>query len=256
VKLKLHLQRASTAQDLPAKADLKHWALTALEGLATPPQSEAPQRKTKNTNANKAANKKMSVGNEAIGKWAAGHHALGSRPTGRKAAREKAAGQKVELSSRLVDEAESADLNQRYRGKTGPTNVLSFPFEPPPGTRGRKYLGDLAICAPVVAREAVEQGKDLEAHWAHLVVHGVLHLLGYDHLEEPEAQVMEALETRILGELGFPPPYEDGRVDEGKREDLDGRERVDGGEDAGKMMTKAKLVVEAKIVAKGGAFDD
>ncbi len=95
-----------------------------------------------------------------------------------------------------------------------------------------------------MAREAVEQGKALEAHWAHLVVHGVLHLLGYDHLEEAEAQLMEGLETRTLGELGFPPPYEDGR------------ERIDGGEGDGKKMTKAKLVVEAKMVAKAGALDD
>ena len=115
----------------------------------------------------------------------------------------------MELSLRLVDEAESADLNQRYRGKAGPTNVLSFPFEPPPGIKGPRYLGDLVICVPVVAREAAEQGKAPEAHWAHLVVHGVLHLLGYDHLDEAEAQAMEALETRLLANLGFPPPYAD-----------------------------------------------
>ena len=108
-----------------------------------------------------------------------------------------------------MDEAESADFNQRYRDKMGPTNVLSFPFEPPLGGQGRRYLGDLVICAPLVAREAAEQGKSPEAHWAHLVVHGVLHLLGYDHLDEAEAQAMEALETAILGDLGYPPPYED-----------------------------------------------
>ncbi len=113
------------------------------------------------------------------------------------------------LSLRIVDGAESADLNERYRGKAGPTNVLSFPFEPPPGLPDpQPFIGDLAICAPVVEREAVEQGKSLEAHWAHMVVHGILHLLGHDHLDEGEAQEMEALETRILQELGFPAPYE------------------------------------------------
>ena len=212
MKLKLHLQRASIAQDLPAKADLRHWALAALGGSATPPQGDAPQREAKNTKANKAkkaSNKKMSAGKEAIGKWAAGHHAFGNKPAGKKAADKKTAGHKVELSLRLVDEAESADLNQRYRGKAGPTNVLSFPFEPPPGIKGPRYLGDLVICVPVVVREAAEQGKATEAHWAHLVVHGVLHLLGYDHLDETEAQEMEALETRLLANLGFPPPYAD-----------------------------------------------
>ena len=212
MKLKLHLQRASIAQDLPAKAVLKHWALTALGGWATPPQGDAPQREIKNTKAKKAkktSSKKMSAGKEAIGKWAAGHHAFGSKPAGKKVTDERAAGQKVELSLRLVDEAECADLNQRYRGKAGPTNVLSFPFEPPPGIKGPRYLGDLVICVPVVVREVAEQGKAPEAHWAHLVVHGVLHLLGYDHLDEAEAQEMEALETRLLANLGFPPPYAD-----------------------------------------------
>ena len=114
------------------------------------------------------------------------------------------------LSLRILDEAESAALNLRYRGKAGPTNVLSFPFEPPPGLPDpQPFMGDLAICAPVVEREAVEQGKSLEAHWAHMIVHGILHLLGHDHLDEGEAQEMEALETRILEELGFPAPYED-----------------------------------------------
>ncbi len=116
---------------------------------------------------------------------------------------------RARLSLRILDEEESADLNGRYRGKAGPTNVLSFPFEAPPGLPNPlSLIGDLAICAPVVEREALEQGKSLEAHWAHMVVHGVLHLLGHDHLDEVEAQEMEALETRILEELGFPAPYE------------------------------------------------
>ena len=116
---------------------------------------------------------------------------------------------RARLSLRILDEEESADLNGRYRGKAGPTNVLSFPFEAPPGLPNPlSLIGDLAICAPVVEREAVEQGKSLEAHWAHMIVHGILHLLGHDHLDEVEAQEMEALETRILEELGFPAPYE------------------------------------------------
>ncbi|MFZ1574776.1 MAG: rRNA maturation RNase YbeY [Chromatiaceae bacterium] len=116
---------------------------------------------------------------------------------------------RARLSLRIVDEEESADLNGRYRGQAGPTNVLSFPFEPPPGLPDPlSLIGDLVICAPVVEREALEQGKSLEAHWAHMVVHGILHLLGHDHLDEVEAQEMEALETRILEELGFPAPYE------------------------------------------------
>jgi probable rRNA maturation factor len=115
------------------------------------------------------------------------------------------------LTIRIVDAAEGQALNQRFRGQERPTNVLSFPFEAPPGLPGmdgiEDLLGDLVICAPVVSREAVEQGKSEPAHWAHLVVHGVLHLLGFDHLTEHEAEAMEGLETVILGRLGFPPPY-------------------------------------------------
>ncbi len=112
----------------------------------------------------------------------------------------------AEVTLRIVDEAESAELNETYRHKRGPTNVLSFPFEAPPGVT-LPLLGDLVICAPVVAREAQEQGKPAEAHWAHMVVHGCLHLLGYDHLDEEEATVMETLEIEILGALGYPDPY-------------------------------------------------
>jgi len=115
----------------------------------------------------------------------------------------------AELTIRVVGEAESAELNGRYRRRHGATNVLSFPFEPLPGLSPTDLLGDLVICAPLVAREATEQGKEARAHWAHLVVHGVLHLLGYDHQSEEDAAEMEAAETCMLGELGFPPPYED-----------------------------------------------
>ena len=112
----------------------------------------------------------------------------------------------TELVIRIVNEGESAALNQAYRRKQGPTNVLSFPFESPPGI-DVNLLGDLVICAPVVVREAISQDKRLTAHWAHLVVHGVLHLLGYDHQDEMQALEMETLETRILADLGFPDPY-------------------------------------------------
>ncbi|WP_295383794.1 rRNA maturation RNase YbeY [uncultured Thiodictyon sp.] len=118
--------------------------------------------------------------------------------------------ERATLTIRIVDVTEGQALNLYYRGQEHPTNVLSFPFEAPPGLPGEEaddLLGDLVICAAVVSREAQEQGKPAPAHWAHLVVHGVLHLLGEDHLNDPEAEQMEGLETDILGRLGFPPPY-------------------------------------------------
>jgi probable rRNA maturation factor len=117
------------------------------------------------------------------------------------------AGDGAELTIRIVGNAESAQLNQDYRQKQGPTNVLSFPFENPPGVQ-LPLLGDLVICAPVVQREAEEQGKQLHQHWAHMVVHGCLHLLGYDHIDTAEAETMENLEIRILKQLGYTNPYE------------------------------------------------
>jgi probable rRNA maturation factor len=113
----------------------------------------------------------------------------------------------AELTLRLVDEPESRALNKRYRGKSAPTNVLSFPSELPAELE-IPLLGDIVICAPLVAEEASSQGKPAEAHWAHLVIHGVLHLLGHDHQEEAEAGKMEALEIELLASLGFPNPYE------------------------------------------------
>lgn len=114
----------------------------------------------------------------------------------------------AEVTVRLVDEGESNELNLTYRGKDKPTNVLSFPFEAPPGIE-LPLLGDLVICRQVVEREAAEQGKPLEAHWAHMVVHGSLHLLGYDHIEDDEAEEMEQLERDIMNELGYADPYAD-----------------------------------------------
>ncbi|MBE5252567.1 rRNA maturation RNase YbeY [Mixta mediterraneensis] len=111
-----------------------------------------------------------------------------------------------EVTIRLVDKAESHELNLTYRGKDKPTNVLSFPFEAPPGIE-LPLLGDLIICRQVVELEAAEQGKTVEAHWAHMVVHGTLHLLGYDHIEDEEAEEMEGIETEIMLALGYPDPY-------------------------------------------------
>lgn len=112
----------------------------------------------------------------------------------------------AEVTIRLVDEQESHALNLEYRGKDRPTNVLSFPFEAPPGME-LELLGDLIICRQVVEKEALEQNKPLTAHWAHMVVHGSLHLLGYDHIEDEEAEEMESLETEIMQKIGFLDPY-------------------------------------------------
>jgi len=120
----------------------------------------------------------------------------------RGAKRRKAA----ELAIRIVGADEGRALNRDYRGKDYATNVLSFPVELPPGI-ALPLIGDLAICAPVVQREAAEQGKAERDHWAHLTIHGVLHLLGYDHVDERDATIMEALETRILASLGIADPY-------------------------------------------------
>lgn len=112
-----------------------------------------------------------------------------------------------EITIRVVGRDESQALNAQYRQQDKPTNVLSFPTDLPPELQ-IPLLGDLVVCAGVVEHEAHEQGKSLAAHWAHMVVHGTLHLLGYDHESDEEAEQMEALETRILGQLGFPAPYD------------------------------------------------
>lgn len=110
-----------------------------------------------------------------------------------------------DVTLRLVDATESQDLNRRYRGKDKPTNVLSFPYD----AEGLEVpiLGDVVICAEVVEHEAAEQNKELRAHWAHMVVHGCLHLLGYDHQNDRDAEEMESREIRLLAELGFADPY-------------------------------------------------
>lgn len=113
----------------------------------------------------------------------------------------------AELTVRIVDEVESEQLNQQYRHKEGATNVLSFPFEADVPME-IPLLGDIVICAPVVSREAVEQHKAVLSHWAHMLIHGTLHLLGYDHHSDAEAEQMEQQEIELLQQLGFSNPYE------------------------------------------------
>ena len=110
----------------------------------------------------------------------------------------------ADLGIRVVGSAESRALNERWRGKAGPTNVLSFPAARVPG---RSQLGDIVVCAPVVAREAREQGKPLAAHWAHMIIHGTLHLLGFDHVRAADAKRMEGRERALLARLGIGDPY-------------------------------------------------
>lgn len=119
-----------------------------------------------------------------------------------------------EVVVRIVDEAESRALNHRYRGRDRATNVLAFPAAGSddfpdgwPGQADGSTLGDLVLCGPVIAREAAEQRKEITAHWGHMFVHGMLHLLGYDHATEEEAAQMEGLETRILADRGVGDPY-------------------------------------------------
>ena len=132
------------------------------------------------------------------------------QPAFRRWAREALRGirrKRVGLGIRVVNEAESASLNSRYRGKRSSTNVLSFSFEAPRGVKS-DFLGDLVICAPVVRREAKSRGIPVSAHWAHMVVHGIMHLRGYDHQHDDEAKHMERKEARVLKRLGFDDPYQ------------------------------------------------
>jgi probable rRNA maturation factor len=132
--------------------------------------------------------------------WAPGPASL------RRWARLAAGGRRGALGIRVVDANEGRELNARWRGRDRATNVLSFPAAP--GLRPRQ-LGDLVVCAPVVAREAREQGKPLAAHWAHMIVHGTLHLLGFDHARAADARRMEGRERALLARLGFADPYRD-----------------------------------------------
>ena len=114
--------------------------------------------------------------------------------------------EETEIVIRIVDELESASLNKQYRQKTGPTNILSFPVDVPDEIE-LSLLGDLVICAPVLEKEAKEQNKVLHEHWAHIIIHGVLHLLGYDHINDDDAEIMEAKEISILTKLNIKNPY-------------------------------------------------
>ncbi|MDH3279707.1 MAG: rRNA maturation RNase YbeY [Gammaproteobacteria bacterium] len=131
---------------------------------------------------------------EALRRWAA-------------AAYTEARNTDAQITIRIVDEAEMRTLNGRYRHVVKATNVLAFIFEDPPDV-STDILGDVIICAPVVAREARESGLEPAAHWAHMVVHGVLHLCGFDHEREAEARYMEDLEGKVMSGLGFANPYE------------------------------------------------
>lgn len=111
-----------------------------------------------------------------------------------------------DVNIRLTDEAEMQSLNNKWRNIDKPTNVLSFPLR----EAGCPLLGDIVICAPVVIREAAQQAKNIDAHWAHMIIHGILHLIGYDHSEDKGAEIMEAKEIALMQELGFPDPYHSG----------------------------------------------
>ena len=113
-----------------------------------------------------------------------------------------------EIVIRIVDEPEMIQFNEQYRNKKGSTNILSFPFDMPVGIKS-DLLGDLLVCAPIVEKEALLQNKALEHHWSHMIIHGVLHLLGYDHIDNDEAEEMEALEINILQTVNIENPYQE-----------------------------------------------
>jgi probable rRNA maturation factor len=115
----------------------------------------------------------------------------------------------LEISVMLTDDVAIRELNRTWRGKDKPTNVLSFPAPEQPGSMGSRHLGDIALAYETLVREAEDESKDLSHHFAHLIVHGVLHLLGYDHEVEAEAEIMEALEVKALATLGIADPYRD-----------------------------------------------
>ena len=120
--------------------------------------------------------------------------------------------QDTEILIRIVDTQEISDLNQQYRHKKGATNILSFPFEVPEGIDGLDLLGDLVVCAEVLEHEAKAQNKQLKDHWAHIIIHGILHLIGYDHINDADAIEMEAKEIHLLQQLTIDNPYQEKEV--------------------------------------------
>ena len=110
------------------------------------------------------------------------------------------------VAIRIVDQAEIVQLNQQYRGKPHATNVLAFPAEIPPEV-DIPFIGDIVVCAPIVAQQAADQGKSLLSHWAHMTLHGILHLQGYDHIDVADAEIMENIEIQLMNKLGFANPY-------------------------------------------------
>lgn len=118
----------------------------------------------------------------------------------------------AEVLIRIVDSDEISALNQQYRHKQGATNILSFPIEIPEGVEGIDLLGDLVVCASVLEQEALSQEKELKNHWAHIIIHGILHLLGYDHVEESDADEMEAKEILMLQKIHINNPYQEQEV--------------------------------------------
>ncbi len=115
----------------------------------------------------------------------------------------------TEILIRIVDTQEITELNEQYRHKQGATNILSFPFEMPEGIEGVNLLGDLVVCAEVLQQEAIMQNKTLQDHWAHIIIHGILHLIGFDHGNETQALEMETREIHLLQQLNIDNPYQE-----------------------------------------------
>lgn len=180
--LNIDIQVENVEDTLPAENEFENWIASTLEQA----RLHSPQAIEKS------------------------HRLLNSLNSANARAQERTKEQTIELTVRIVNEEEGSSLNQTYRGKIGPTNVLSFPFELPEGMPDDlqlPLLGDIVLCAPLVKKQALEQNKAEKNHWAHLTVHGTLHLLGYDHINAEDAAIMENLEINILSKLGIPDPY-------------------------------------------------
>jgi probable rRNA maturation factor len=191
VDLQNVIEHDSLNHVLPSATQIEKWLNTTIEMLRSPSPAQCIAASTADSNA--CLSSKMTLNDDSE---------LSSADI------ETMHQEIFEVTLRIVDLAESRQLNSDYRNKDKPTNVLSFPFEAPEHIE-MPYLGDLVVCAAVVEQEAREQEKPVANHWAHLCVHGLLHLLGYDHIDETEAQEMEGLETAILAKLNIDDPYQD-----------------------------------------------